>query len=76
MRRCCSARVYRSPIGCQVAVRPPIAVTAWVVWARDGLELIDATADAWSGRDVLVAMCDVRWTTLGVWLAAQDARRR
>lgn len=64
------------PIGCQVAARPPIAVTAWVVWARDGLELIDATADAWSGRDVLVAMRDVRWTTLGVWLAAQDARRR
>jgi hypothetical protein len=36
----------------------------------------DATADAWSGRDVLVAMRDVRWPTLGVWLAAQDVRRR
>lgn len=64
------------PIRHQVAAAPPIPVTAWVVWERDGLELVETTAEAWSGRDVLVALRDVRWPTLGVWLVAQDVRRR
>ena len=64
------------PAGHQIAARPPIEVTAWIVWARDGLELLDSTAQAWAGRDVLVAINDVRWPVLGVWLAAQDVRRR
>jgi len=60
----------------QVAAKPPIEVTAWIVWVRDGLELFDTTAQAWAGRDVLVAVRDVRWPVLGVWLASQDVRRR
>lgn len=55
---------------------PAIDVTAWIVWERDGLEVIDSRAEAWAGRDVLVAMRDKRWRLLGVWLAAQDVRRR
>lgn len=64
------------PVALQVAARPPIDVTAWIVWDRDGLELLDTTAQAWAGRDVLVAVRDVRWPVLGVWLVAQDVRRR
>ena len=60
----------------QVIAKPAIDVTAWIVWERDGLELIDSRAEAWAGRDVLVAMRDKRWRLLGVWLAAQDVRRR
>lgn len=60
----------------QVAAPAPIDVTAWIVWERDGLELIDTRAEGWAGRDVLVAVRDVRWPVLGVWLAAQDVRRR
>jgi hypothetical protein len=62
--------------GRQVAAQPPIDVTAWIVWERDGLELLETTAQAWAGRDVLVAVRDVRWPILGVWLVAQDVRRR
>lgn len=64
------------PAGHQIAAKPPIDVVAWIVWERDGLELMDTTAQAWAGRDVLVAVRDVRWPVLGVWLAAQDVRRR
>lgn len=64
------------PAGRQIAAKPPIAVTAWIVWERDGLELLETTAQAWAGRDVLVAVRDVRWPVLGVWLLAQDVRRR
>ena len=64
------------PAGGQVAAKSPIEVIAWIVWGRDGLELVDTTAQAWAGRDVLVAVRDVRWPVLGVWLASQDVRRR
>lgn len=64
------------PAGRQVAAKPPIDVTAWIVWERDGLELLRRPAQAWAGRDVPVAVRDVRWPVLGVWLVAQDARRR
>lgn len=64
------------PLGRQKAASPPIEVTAWIVWERDGLELIDTSAQAWAGKDVLVLLQDVRWPVLGVWLAAQDVRRR
>jgi hypothetical protein len=64
------------PAALQVPARSPIDVTAWIVWARDGLELIDTTAQSWAGRDVLVALDDRRWPIRGVWLAAQDVRRR
>jgi hypothetical protein len=62
--------------GRQIAAKPPIDVTAWIVWERDGLQIIRTAAQAWAGRDVLVAIRDVRWPVLGVWLAAQDVRRR
>ena len=52
------------PAGQQVAARPPLEVIAWIVWGRDGLELVDTTAQAWAGRDVLVAVRDVRWPVL------------
>lgn len=48
------------PAGKQTPARPPLQVTAWVVWERDGLELIDTTAEGWSGKDVLVAIQDRR----------------
>jgi len=64
------------PAALQVAAKPPIDVTAWIVWDRDGLELLDTTAQAWAGLDVLVAVRDVRWPVLGVWLVAPDVRRR
>ncbi|MBX9245849.1 hypothetical protein ICW40_13655 [Actinotalea ferrariae] len=62
--------------GRQTAAKSPIEVTAWIVWALDGLELVDTTAQAWADGDVLVAINDVRLPVLGVWLAAQDVRRR
>lgn len=64
------------PAARQVRARSPIAVTAWIVWEHDGLDLIDTTAEAWAGHDVLVGIRDTRWPVLGVWLAAQDVRRR
>jgi hypothetical protein len=64
------------PSGQQIAARPPIDVAAWIVWERDGLQIIHTAAQAWAGRDVLVAISDIRWPVLGVWLAAQDVRRR
>lgn len=55
----------------------PIPVTAWLVWERDGLELLETKATSWSGRDVLVEIVgDSRSDALGVWLSVQDARRR
>lgn len=56
--------------------RRPIPVTARVVWARDGIELIDTLAWDWVGRDVRVAMSDLRRDTGGVWLDASDVTRR
>lgn len=64
------------PADRQVMAKSSIDVTAWVVWERDGLELIDCRAEGWAGRDVLVAIRDPRWRLLGVWLASQDVRRR
>jgi hypothetical protein len=48
------------PAGRQIAAKPPIEVAVWIVWARDGLELLDTTAQAWAGRDVLIAISDLR----------------
>jgi len=60
----------------QRRLSPPVPVTAWIVWERDGLELVDAVATHYAARDVLVAVRDPRLRTQGVWLAAQDARRQ
>jgi hypothetical protein len=65
------------PGAAQRRLPSPVPVTAWLVWERDGLELLDTTATYWAGRDVLVELqSDPRWLARGVWLAAQDARRR
>ena len=53
----------------------PVAVVARIVWERDGPELVTTRARAWSGRDVLVDVRDVRHPTLGVWLDAADVTR-
>jgi len=53
-----------------------VPVTAWLVWERDGLEVVDTIATHWAGRDVLVELVDARQQVKGVWLASQDARRR
>ena len=60
----------------QRRLAPPVPVTAWVFWERDGLELVDTVAAHFAGRDVLVELRDGRQQLHGVWLAAQDARRR
>jgi hypothetical protein len=65
------------PAESQRSVWPPVEVVAWVVWERDGLELIDTTAHAYAGRDVRVELTDVRRAQVKyLWLAAQDVRRR
>jgi len=54
-----------------------VPVTAWIVWERDGLQLVDTAATHWAGRDVLVELNrEHRSRALGVWLSVQDARRR
>jgi len=55
---------------------PPVDVTAWVVWERDGLELVDTTAHIWAGRDVLVWLPTPRRQINWLWLSALDVRRR
>jgi hypothetical protein len=55
----------------------PVPVTAWIVWEKDGLDLVDTNATHWSGRDILVELLrEPRSRYLAVWLAALDARRR
>jgi hypothetical protein len=60
----------------QVAARSPIAVRARLVWERTGLEVVETRVTHWTARDVLIELADARWRFLGVWLAAQDVRRR
>lgn len=60
----------------QRKLAPPAPVTAWIVWERDGLELIDTIATHYAARDVLVGIQDPRLRTQGVWLTVQDARLR
>lgn len=64
------------PSAAQHRLPAPVLVTAWVVWERDGLELIETTATHWAGRDVLVELGhDHRSRFLGTWLSVQDARK-
>ncbi|WP_029289149.1 hypothetical protein [Cellulomonas sp. HZM] len=64
------------PAAQQQRLSTPEPVQAWIVWERDGLELVDTDATYYAGRDVLVTLSDRRWRTHGVWLIAQDVRRR
>lgn len=52
------------------------AVTVRLVWERDGVELVDTHAMAWSGRLVLVQVADARYQLRGAWLDAGDVERR
>lgn len=54
---------------------PTVRVRARVAWARDGVELVDATAEYWAGRAVLVHWRDHRLQALGVWLDVDDVER-
>lgn len=53
-----------------------IAVTVRLVWERDGVELLDTTANAWSGDLVHVTVLDHRSECKGVWVDKSDVRRR
>jgi hypothetical protein len=53
-----------------------IPVTARLVWERDGVELIDTVAYAWSGDLVLVLVPGHRTKALGAWVHKSDVRRR
>lgn len=54
----------------------PIPVTIRVAWERDGEELIEARAVAWTRTAVLAHWTEPRIPTNGLWLPAQDVRRR
>jgi hypothetical protein len=53
-----------------------VAVTARLVWERDGVELVETVAYAWAGDLVLVLVPGHRTRALGVWLDKRDVRRR
>lgn len=54
----------------------PVPVHARIVWERDGLEVLDAKAIGWTSQEVLVQVLDPRRRIHGVWLPADDVRRR
>lgn len=53
----------------------PIPVRARVVWERDGEELVETVAQAWTSRLVLVTLSDRRAELRGVWLDPRDVQR-
>lgn len=53
-----------------------IAVTARVVWSRDGEEQIDTTAMACTDHAVLVELPDRRNRIVAAWLPPADVTRR
>lgn len=57
----------------QVDLYPEVPVRARIVWEKDGVEHINTTACAYSGRLVLVHTYDRRSRTTGVWLDVKDA---
>jgi hypothetical protein len=56
--------------------RHPIPVIVRVVWKRDGEEWIDGDAIRWARTHVFVTFGDRRLSTIGVWVAPGDVRRR
>ena len=56
--------------------REPIPVRARLVWETSGVQVIDTHATAWTRTLVLVRIDDARSQTRGVWLDADDVRRR
>ena len=64
------------PLRLQNNRRTPVAVSARVMWARDGEQWADTFAVDWVGDSVLVEVHDRRRQTKGVWLPAADVVRR
>lgn len=56
--------------------RDPVAVTARLVWASSGVQLVDTLAEAWTCRIVLVHVEDRRLRVKGVWVLVADVCRR
>jgi hypothetical protein len=54
----------------------PIPVVARICWERDGDETVDTVVHVWTSRAVLVELTDPRRRTHGVWVSADDVRRR
>jgi hypothetical protein len=71
-----STRRFRATPGDIPDQRDPILVKVRVVWQRDGEEWIDSDATRWTDRVVFVTFGDRRLSTIGVWVAPGDVRRR
>lgn len=54
---------------------PPVDVVVRVDWPRDGVELIEARAVAYTTRAVLCHWREPRLQVLGAWFPAADVRR-
>ncbi|MFD6094521.1 hypothetical protein ACFWGN_20610 [Oerskovia sp. NPDC060338] len=64
------------PLRFQTIPADPIPVQVCIVWERDGLEVVDAVANGWTSRLVLVDLDDRRARLRAVWLDPSDVRRR
>lgn len=53
-----------------------IPVSAHLEWERDGPELVDGRARAWTRTLVLVDVRDPRWPLGSLWLPAGDVARQ
>ncbi|MPV50077.1 hypothetical protein GCG21_08670 [Pseudactinotalea sp. HY160] len=58
--------------------RPTESIPVWarLHWGRDGVEVIETEAGAWTKTHVLVFIDDRRCRLRGVWIPAGDVRRR
>lgn len=63
------------PRRAQVAPPDPVPCVARIVWERDGEELVETHATAWTTRAVLVRITSPRWRIAAVWIPARDVRR-
>lgn len=63
------------PPRAQRGARDTIRVRARVVWERDGEEVLDTVAVAWTSRLVLVRVSDSRAVVRGAWLVPTDVER-
>lgn len=63
------------PHSAQVDLHPCVPVRARIVWEKDGVEYMETTAYAYSGRLILVHTNDRRNHGTGVWLSVEDALR-
>ena len=59
----------------QTTAQVPIRVRARLVWERDGVDVQDTHATAWTRDLVLVRVLDPRSKLRGVWLVPGDVER-